>query len=293
MADKRSGTAIHPPESAAINTKAPSKVSGVGVTDHYLDGAPLEEVDGIRIVQVAESGPQSASVCCDFLDPTDLPAASGTRHTQLGNTGTFAFVVSKAQGLLRLTTGAVNGNAQSFVRLTVGQFPVPAAAVAGPPFVASKRAWYTTSITIPTGDSVSDGSILVGLVIDNWAGTSIGTLPTDGLFFRKVDTASDFTFEARKNATSTTLSNILATAGVTLTLNVPVELSFRISPEGTIFVYVNGIHVGSVNNGDTNIPYTPSAAGHDLTPGFFRGAGAGAAARKLDIDYYLCAQELT
>jgi hypothetical protein len=288
MADVVAGQSVHVPARATF-PQAPSKVVGVPFIGHYLDGAPIEEVDAIRVVGDSEVGPQSASVATDFLDTTDTPAASGVRHKSLATTGTTALVGGDAHGLIQLTTGAVAGNSQSFNRFP-GQSPVTGPATAGPPVTLAKRMWYTCNITIPTGDSVADGSILVGLASDNWAG-SIGTLPTDGLFFRKADTASDFTFEARKNATSTTLSGILATAGVTLTLNVALELSFRIDTDGAVKVFVNGIFVGSVANNDANIPYTPSSG--NLTPSFMRAAGAGAVARKLNIDYYLCGEEVS
>lgn len=294
MADKRSGNATHVPGVAAM-PKVPSKITGLAYTDHYLDGCPIEEVDGIRVVQDPEVGPQSASMVCDFNDPLDLPAASGTRHTTKGTTGSVAFVANDPKGQVQLTTGAVNTNGESFIRDAVGKNSLPAAAT---PTTPSKRMWFTCNITIPAADSVTDGAILVGLVIDNYGFTVIGTLPTDGLFFKKLDTASDFSFEVRKNATSTTtatagtFTNILAAAGVTLTLGVPVELSCRIDTNGALYVYVNGILVGALANNDANMPYTPSSAGHDLTPGFGRFAGAGAVARKLNIDYYLAGVEI-
>ncbi len=277
MADKKAGSAFHVPVYTAMPSAA-SKVAGVPFAPHYLDGAPIEEVDTIRVVGDAEIGVQSVSVASDFNSAIDLPAASGTRHKIAGGgSPTASLVAGDARGLVRVTTGAVAGNDAIIVYNGADQ-PIPAA-------TSGKRAWLTASVQVV--DGLTDGAVLIGLAPNNVV--DMDAEPVDGLYFYKANAASDFKVVARKNSASTTIvSAVYAAAGKTLDTNLH-EYSVHINEAGGIHVYLDGVLVGLLGAGDANIPYTPT--GNPLTLVIGRSTQS-AAARNLQVDYYLVGQEV-
>ncbi len=277
MADKRSGQAIHVPASAAMPPVA-SKVPGLAYAPHYLDGAPMEEVDGIRVVGDAEIGPQTVGAAVDFIDILDLPAASGTRHLIVGTGASAALRGGQVTGIVRLTTGASAGNDAILVRNghTMSLPPFTSGAV-------NKRMWFTAKVSVV--DGLGDGAVLVGLAPSTTADMDVE--PTDGVYYYLANAGTDMKCVARKaGASSTIVAAAFATAGQTLTAGTMNELSVSMDPNGTISAYVNGILVGQLVGSDPNIPTAST-----LTVVIGRSTQS-ATARNLDCDYYLIAQEV-
>jgi hypothetical protein len=272
MADIRAGIAI----------RTPIRYVNAGVAGsqpHYLDGAPSLEVEGVRVVADPEIGPQNVGFCDDFTDTLSLPTAAGTgtRH-KINGTGTPAAALRDdvAAGVLRLTTTAAAGDDCILVRQ-------PAICVI-PAATSGLRTYFTAKVALV--ENVSQGACIIGISLKAYA--NVDTEPTDGIYFYKADAGSDFKFVVRKSSTSTTVTTTaLATAGVTLTAATFVEFSFRSETNGSIGVYVNGIKVGSYT-ADANLPATVSTT----TVVIGRSNGATAAARNLDLDYYLYAQDV-
>lgn len=290
-----SGEAIAVPARAALPDNAGKR--------HYLDGAPLEEVDGIRVVGI-DTRSQGASYASDNIDPTDLPAASGSKKKLVGTSGVSGFV-NNVGGVVRNQTGTV-----ASVSLGFRAYPDAAGATTtdtGPPFVYKastatagttpngKRAWYTTKMAIPSAGSstLAGGTAAFGLGLQssvNGATTTLASIPTKGLWFNKVAANTTVDFKIGGAGVSTALTDIHTLAGVTaLALDTFFEYSFRIDEVGNITVYVNGLVAGTVAAGTTNLP----AATDFLTT--FHGrdnVGGTTVAQKLDQDYELYAQEV-
>src|SRR5579885_1863804 len=94
MADKRSGQAIHVPASAAMPPVA-SKVPGLVYAPHYLDGAPMEEVDGMVRLTTGASAGNDASLVRNGHTMSLPPFTSGAVNKRMW----FTAKVSVVDGL--------------------------------------------------------------------------------------------------------------------------------------------------------------------------------------------------
>lgn len=284
MADVKSGEGLRTPVRVAHQPgAAPNK-------PFYLDGCFMEEVDAIRIVGSPETGTQGGGYSTDNIDPTDLPTASGQKKKLIGTNGTASFVASDNRGLLRLdTTAAASSVSAARKDFGTGIFSLVNNTAAAGVTPNGKRAWYTTSVIYPTGDTIGDGRFICGLVPQAYAPTTTLTTPTDGLFFLKSAAGTTTDFIARKSSTSTTLTAVETLAGLTSVpaLNTAVEYSFTIDVTGMITVFVNGFVAGTILGTDANVPFSTA-----LTVIHGRDNNAAANSRKIDQDYELFCYEI-
>lgn len=140
--------------------------------------------------------------------------------------------------------------------------------------VAGKQTWFRTKIL--TADA-TQCDIFVGLIIAT-ATDPVGTAPTDGIFFRKDDGDANVDFVVTKNSTATTASAI-----ATLADSTAMELEFYYNGVDKIEYWVDGSYTGS--SVVTNLPDD-----EELVVTIANQNGE-AAAKTLEIDYILAAQE--
>lgn len=257
-----------------------SSANGPGVP-HYLDGCLLRVVDGLSFMNDdPERGVDIYGVGEDFVQiPGIQLAALATTSALLAyqltsGSANVPTVAAKTDvgGVLRIQSSGTADNDSAILKLTQACFR----------YSLTKSIWYSCKFAL---QATATGEALVGLAINTYSPADPATLPTDGLFFSKATAATDFTFNARKSGTSTSIANVLALAGVTLTADVQIELAFRVD-NGGVTVYVNGKKVGSVVSTDANLPATTTV----LTPTELVATSA-AATKYMDIDHLICAEE--
>jgi hypothetical protein len=144
-------------------------------------------------------------------------------------------------------------------------------------YVLGNRMWFGIKVKTTTAN---DGEMFFGLAISDTS--PIATLPTDGLFFEKAETATAMDFHARKGGTSTELSGIDPAALADATFRI---YQFSIDTTGQVSVYVNGVLAGTVAAGNANMPDTEDLA---LVLAYQTGTTA---AKSMDIDWYYIATD--
>lgn len=238
---------------------------------HVLNGAPLELVDKISTLQGYNG---YASDFTLWEGPTGDVAAPGTGGwfaTSVDGAGDGLESIdvrdSQEGGILRIQSNdADNDSTQIQQNGSVYRYQ------------AAKELWFLTRLAL---EDANDGEVGFGLVIET-ATDLIGTDPTDGLFFNKTETATDFTFNVRKGDTETNQA-----MGLTLADDTFVILGFHVSNVGRILAYagtdVNNLTVFNVVN--TNAPDT-----QDLTIAYHVQTGS-AATRYIDVDWVITASE--
>jgi hypothetical protein len=257
-----------------------SPTNGPGVP-HYLDGCLLEFVDeGISIISDdPEGGVDIYGAAEDFVrvPAIDFGAASTDvflPYTLTSGSANAPTVAAKTDvgGVLRIQSSGTADNDSAILKLVQSPFR----------YSTTKTMWYVCRFAL---QATATGEALVGLVNTAYSPADPATLPTDGLFFSKATAATDFTFNARKSSTSSSIANVLALAGVTLTADVMVELAFRVDT-GSVTVYVNGKKVGVILSSDANLPAAATALQEvELV------ATSAAATKYMDLDHLLVAEE--
>lgn len=123
-------------------------------------------------------------------------------------------------------------------------------------YVSGQEMWF--GIRVASND-VDDGEVLFGLVPTGY-NSVLSTLPADGIFWEKAETATNFDFHVRKNGTSTESTAL----GTTLVDGTSHVYGFHIHANGTISVFEDNVQVAAVAAGDTNIvddePLSPTFA---------------------------------
>jgi len=259
---------------------AESALNGPGVP-HYLDGCSLDAVDRLSFLNDdPERGTDIVTVAEDFvvIPAIDFGAASAdvtcpyTLTSGSANAPTIPAQPNTVGGVLRVQSAGTADNDSAILKCLQAAFR----------YSTTKALWYTIRFAV---QATATGEQLVGLVNTAYSPADPATLPTDGLFFSKATAATDFTFQARKASTSTSIANVLALAGVTLVADTMVELSFRLI-DGAVHVYVNGKRVGFVVLNDANLPAAATALQVVSLV-----ATSAAATKYMDIDHLLCSQE--
>lgn len=238
---------------------------------HLLNQAPLGLVD-----QISEAAAFHGYVN-DFLrweGPVAETATAVGGWILSGVTGAATIVVKDSSqfGAIRIANSAVaNGNSQ--LQLDGSSFR----------YVVGKRLWLLARVALA---DVNDQLAFVGLGIENNTDFVAG-LPSDGLFFDKLETVADWQFQARKGGTSTTK---VGATGLTLADDGFHLIGFAVDPVGNVRIYA-GTTFGTlaekifIAKGDANLPDD-----QDLTLYIAQETGAGAA-DYIDVDYVLVAQE--
>jgi hypothetical protein len=246
-----------------------------------LDEALLAHVDALSIVGGDTEHTRVYGFSEDFINPFVVDTGGSTASTDplfgitaLSNSADPASVAFRdvAGGVLRATTSATTpaDNDAVLVKIGAGNFA----------YSTTKRVWWAARIAL---QDVNSGECTVGLVNTGYSPGDPATLPTNGLFFTKAATATDFTFHARKSDTSTTVASVIGSA---LADDTFVELAFRVEG-GVVSVFVNGTKVSTgIASGDANLPLTSTAlqsvclVGTDV-----------AATRYIDVDFVLAGEE--
>jgi hypothetical protein len=186
---------------------------------------------------------------------------------------TVRILDSSTHGILRITTNdADNDNTQ--IQLRGSSFK----------YVAGKRMWF--GIRCATADA-DDAEFAFGLILETDT-DMINTLPADGIFWEKAETATVMDFHVRQDGTSTedTAVNVnSAGSSEAMADGVFHTYQFYIDETGNIHYYYDGVKQGTVAAGNANIPDD-----EDLTVAIQIQAGA-AAVETADIDWLYCYQE--
>lgn len=199
------------------------------------------------------------------------PGTGGWIVTSVDGGGDAAEVVdvldSTTHGVLRITSNdADNDNTQ--IQLNGSTFK----------YTVGKRMWFGIRCCPRDAD---DAEFAFGLIIESDV-DMINTLPTDGIFFEKAETATAMDFHVRKNGTSTEDTSINS---ATMADDVMHTYQFYVDEKGNIHYYYDGTLIGTVAAGNANIPDD-----EDLTLAIQIQAGA-AAAESADIDWVYVYQE--
>lgn len=185
------------------------------------------------------------------------PAAAGNGGGWVVTmTGAGAVTLAPAiGGILALTTSAADNDAVAIQSIAL-------------PWVykVGKRLWFLCRVATSDAD---DGEMLFGLGI---ADTSpIASLPGDGIFFEKAETATKMDFHARKAGTSTERTAVgptLADAAITtFELSNQVYYGFAVSESGQIDAFAGPslatmVNIANIPVGNANIPNTAMLALH-------------------------------
>lgn len=202
------------------------------------------------------------------------PVAEGAAGGWLlsGPTGTATIVLTDdRQGIGVLTTDAT-GSAVATLHA--------AGATTAENFIysATKRLWCFGRFKLLT---VASMELFLGIGTGDTSPTTTGTFPSDGIFFEKATTATDFDFHARKDGTSTEKTSV----GVTLTDDTYLTLGFTVDATGNIMPYWNGTALTSkaIAAGTANIPASTDPMQFMI--------GHLGASMTTTIDWLLCYQE--
>lgn len=247
-------------------------------TGHPLDRAPLD-----LVAQIGNDGvtgiPTYFNHFFEWTGATGDSAAPGTggwivTSVDAGSDAGESVDVldSNRYGILRiLTNDADNDNTQIQMNGS------------GWRYSSGERMWFFTRVAL---QDANDGEAAFGLIVETDT-DMINTTPTDGIFFEKAETATDFDFHVVQNSTATENT---ADLGLTLADDTFVVVGFTVNAAGTI--QPHSLAAGgtatdgtAVSSTDGNIPDD-----EDLTIAFQVQTGA-AATRYMDIDFVLVAAE--
>lgn len=236
-------------------------------TTHVLNGVPAAALDPISTF----SGYQVFST--DFLIWTG-PATGGTAGGwQVDDVGTSVVALEDSAqfGSVQFQTGGTEDNN------CIAQ-------VNGEPwrYVVGKKLWCFARLNVSDAD---DMEAIFGLAIST-ADPIGGTFPTDGIFFEKAETATEFDFHARKNGASTErtlVSTTMTDGGYRI-------LGFVVDAAGNVTAYDgstldNLTAIATVATGNANLPDD-----EDLSLIFGAETGGGAA-KDITVDWVFVAQE--
>jgi hypothetical protein len=190
----------------------------------------------------------------DLLDGTTVWI-----YTEVGAGGAIS-QPDGAGGICRLTSDALDNDSVQIQKI-------------GEAFklATGKPLWFEARVKLVTAAKHVQSDILVGLAITDTTLLPIGSLPTDGVYFRKDDATDLFGAITNKNSTETATAAVLAFVAATF-----YKFGIFFDGAGTVYFYVDGVLVATHT---TNIPDD-----EELTPSIaYMNGEAGACA--IDIDY--------
>ena len=239
---------------------------------HPFDGAPLEAVGRISKLS-KDGGVRFQYFSDDFLQypgPNTAGEAGGWLLTETAAGGGNAQRVdvddSVQFGVLKLLTD--NADNDTEILQLVGE-PWR--------YVKGKRLWFGARVALQVAN---DGECFFGLAITDLS--PVASLPSDGLFFEKAETAVKMDFHARKGGTSTEKTSVDKSNMADATYH---EYAVYVDELGNVHVFYDGDEVASIAASDANLPNT-----EDLTLILAYQTGA-AAAQSMLVDWVLIAQE--
>jgi hypothetical protein len=237
---------------------------------HLLNGIPFHLA--MEAHTIFGDGDRLSGFASDFHHYPG-PAAGGTAGGWIATDNAGAATIGLADainGILRLQTNTTE-NDDAELQLLGESFK----------YISGKRLWCAARLAVSDAD---DMEAAFGLVITD---TDIIGGVTDGLHFRKTETGTDFTFVVEKDSTETTQA-----CGLTLTDGDFVVLGFYVDPLGNIFMFAehDTIAGSAVLHTGTNVANTNAPDNEELRLSFACETG-GAAAKTLDVDWVVAAQE--
>lgn len=246
---------------------------GFGLLGHPLDGAPIGLVNRLSL---QGGGDGYAS---DFMF-WEGPTAEGTTAgwTLSGAVGTSTALVSTSAptgALVLSTSGTADDNACLEYKGNLH-------------YVVGKRLWCYAKLALSDAD---DMEAYFGLGTPG-ATDFVATLPAEGIFFSKAETATKWSVQVRDGGTSTTSAS--NPSGLTLADATSVVIGFTVDPKGNITPYwTTDPTARSWTAGTTIVAGTanlPDDAADELSLYFACETGATAVA-SMTIDWVLAAQE--
>lgn len=221
--------------------------TGPDIRDSLGVGSPYEGLPLEIVTQIGQDGVSGIQYYFNHFHQWEGPpnaqsvaTVGGWKASQVdgGNDDLEAIAVSSAQyGILQIGTNDADGdNVQ--LALTGASFK----------YVPGKRMWCHGRFGINDVDAALFAFGLASVDAD-W----FDTLPVDGIFFEKGETALDLDLHGRKNGTSTEKT---AALGLTLANNTFFTAGFSVDELGNVIPFLNGVpQLGKViAKGDANLP---------------------------------------
>jgi hypothetical protein len=195
-----------------------------------------------------------------------LDGTTNWTYTEVGSGGTIT-QPDGAGGICRLTTDSADNDSCQIQKI-------------GESFklATGKALWFEARVQIVTAAKHVQSDILVGLAITDTTLLPIGSLPTDGVYFRKDDGTALFGTITNKNSSETATASVLTAAAATW-----YKLGFYFDGAATphVYFFVDGVLVA------THLLTIPDD--EELTPSVaYMNGEAGVSA--FDIDYIKCVQ---
>lgn len=247
---------------------------------HPFDGLPIEVVGQIGVNGI--SGYRT--VYFNHMDRWEGPAGTNLATTTeggwtatiiaagAGNAGAITVRDSAEYGVLRLTTDNAAGDN---INLQLDGSSVR--------YRNNKRMVVAARLAIVDADATV---VMFGLALENLT-DFVAALPTDGIFFEKAATATNFDFQVRQDGTSTENT---AALNLTLTDNTFVTLGFLVTEAGHIRPFTIA-STGTVTYG-TTVAATNANIPDDEDLALFLGIETSSAAgQSVDVDWMLVAVE--
>lgn len=185
--------------------------------NHPFHGIPLD-----ILARIGYDGVSGYQVYFNHFNTWEGPVAEGTLAGWVlagaAGAATITYVTNSVGGKIALTTEATaNGDAN----LQLTSMPLN--------YVVGKRMVVFARLALSDAD---DQLVAFGLAtIDT---DFFNTLPTDGIFFTKAETDTDYTLQVRKDGTSTSVVNF---SGQTLANATFHTIGFAVEVDGTITPY--------------------------------------------------------
>lgn len=248
---------------------------------HMYDDLPIKFAE---VVDTIDDDPESGQLCFGIaVDGTGLlatnVAAADPANFNLpfylrsgsANAPTMPGPQTVFGGIRRIQSAGVADNDSAILKPSTS----------GHAYSTTLDAWYAIRFAL---QATNAGECVVGWVQSGYAPADLATLPTDGIFFTKSVTGTDFDFKVGNTSAYTTITGVLALAGVTLQADTFINLAFTIR-DGNVEVYVNGKRVGFIAKGDAHLP-----AGATALQAVAAVATNGASTKYMSIDHLVSAQ---
>lgn len=246
---------------------------------HPFDGLPLQIIDQLYPLS-GEPTPAGTGGRIGYFNhffgwegPLSEGAASGWALSGVTGAATIA-LNNLRNGEIVLTADAT---ANCDPTLQYGSTSLGARFV----YSVGKRIWCFTRCKLST---VTSMEFFFGIATPDTEPTVTNTLPSDGIFFEKADSATNMDFHARQDGTSTERTAMLPSVLVNDTY---VTIGFCVDALGNIVPYHNGTALVSkaIAVGDANIPNAAADVMQFITG--FRGAS-----QAVTYDWILFYQEI-
>lgn len=232
------------------------------------------------VTNVAKTNPLGSYIAPDptawhtFFDDFDYWVAANytITTTEAGAGSATEALTDSKNGVLLLTNDAADNDLDFFQK--VGESFLPES---GKETIFKARFQYSdaTEMEWYMGLMVTDTDPL-----SSTAGAGV----TDGIFFMKEDGSTSINFYVQKNATT---GQLVTTGVATAVAATWVTLAFAFDSKRYVKLYVNDVHVKTVDLTTTLTTYLPDT---ELTVSFGLKNGE-AVAKTLSVDYIFCAEE--